>query len=205
MKLPVYLDRVSDLRSKNRLLKLSVVCLVLTQALLTYAVVQALRYQRTVLVPMRLRSATELTAGRVSEDYIRECARDVASLALNVTPGTARRNFEDLLAHYSPKTCAEGKRALYQMAKNIEDGKISGAFYPQEIAADTQAGLVRLTGHRKVFSDDLLVESAKKTYVLRYELVDGEFQLLGFAPKEQEKELEKSIREAPAPAQEGLE
>ena len=37
------------------------------------------------------------------------------------------------------------------------------------------------------------MESARKTYVLRYELVDGRFQILGLVEQAEEAELEAAI------------
>jgi conjugal transfer pilus assembly protein TraE len=194
MRAAKFLDEKSNLTSQNRLLKFAVVALVLAEAVQGAATVRALRYQRTILVPASLNRQVEFVGDRASPEYVREFARYAAGLALNVTPATASANFEELLTLYSPRAYGTGRKAFYAMARDIEGAKVSGVFYPLKIRPDEAQGRIEIEGHRKLYTDDLLVESARKTYVLRYELVDGRFQILGLVVKAEEAKLEAAIQ-----------
>jgi len=194
MRAAKFLDEKSNLTSQNRLLKFAVVALVLVEAVQGVATVRALRYQRTILVPASLNHQVEFVGDRASPEYVREFARYAVGLALNVTPATANSNFEELLTLYAPQTYGAGRKAFYAMARDIEAAKVSGVFYPLKIRPEEAKGRIEIEGHRKLYTDDLLVESARRTYVLRYELVDGRFQILGLVVKAEEAELEAAIR-----------
>ena len=194
MRAAKYLDEKRNLTSRNRLLTFAVVALVLAAAVQGIGTVRALRYQRTILVPASLNHRVEFVGDRASPEYVRELARYVSGLALNVTPATASANFEELLTLYSPKAYGAGRKAFYAMARDIESAKVSGVFYPLKIRPEEAKGRIEIEGHRKLYTDDHLAESGRKTYVLRYELADGRFQILGFVEKAEEANLEESLR-----------
>lgn len=193
MNMKKYLDDLGNLGAENKLLKFSVACLVMIAIVQAYATVKALGRQRTILLPPGVSSKMELSGDTANEAYLREFARYATGLALNVTPHTARGNFDELLAIYSPRTWGKGRSSLYKMAADIEMAKVSTVFFPQSIKPFEKEGRIEIAGHRNVYTEDLLVESGKKTYVFRYELVDGNFQLLGFAEKADERLLEDVI------------
>ncbi|MEW6487333.1 MAG: type IV conjugative transfer system protein TraE [Thermodesulfobacteriota bacterium] len=200
MRAAKFLDEKSNLTSQNRLLQFAVVALVLAEAVQGVATVRALRYQRTILLPASLNHQVEFVGDRASPEYVREFARYAVGLALNVTPATASGNFEELLTLYSPRAYGTGRKTFYAMARDIEGAKVSGVFYPLKIRPEEARGRIEIEGHRKLYTDDLLVESARRTYVLRYELVDGRFQILGLVEKAEEAELEAAIQQ-PAPGE----
>ena len=193
MRAAKYLDEKSNLTARNRLLQFAVVALVLAEAVQGVTTFRALRYQRTILIPASLNRRVEFVGDRASPEYVREFARYAVGLALNVTPATASANFEELLTLYSPRAYGTGRKTFYAMARDIEGAKVSGVFYPLKIRPEEAKGRIEIEGHRKLYTDDLLVESARKTYVLRYELVDGRFQILGLVEQAEEAELEAAI------------
>ena len=47
------------------------------------------------------------------------------------------------------------------MARDIEGAKVSGVFYPLKIRPEEATGRIEIEGHRKLYTDDLLVEISK--------------------------------------------
>jgi len=199
MNMKRYLDELGNLGAENKLLKFCVACLAAIAIVQAYATLKALGRQRTIILPPRVSSRLEFDGDSANDNYLREFARYATGLALNATPYTARANFDELLSIYSPKTWGAGRASLYKMASDIETAKVSTVFFPQSIKPYPNQGKIEVSGHRNVYTEDLLVESRKKTYVLRYELEDAAFQLLGFAEKADEQALEELIEAASGP------
>jgi conjugal transfer pilus assembly protein TraE len=186
MHMNIFLQKTSNLFTENRLLKFVIVILALAVAVNSFLVARAVKYQRVILIPPKLTGTVEFVQGKPSDRYIRDMGRRITSLAATYSPATARAQFDELLALYAPEAYPEAEKTWYTLASRIEETRVSNVFYPQNLTLDAAGGRLTITGERKQFADDRLVDSADKTYIAHYRIEDGRFYLLSFLEKWQE-------------------
>ncbi len=186
MHIKIFLQKTANLFTENRLLKFVIVVLALAVVVNSFLVFRAIRYQRVILIPPKLTGTIEFVQGKPSDGYIRDMGRRITSLAATYSPATARFQFDELLAFYAPEAYPQAAKTWYALAGRVEESLISNVFYPQNLILESNASRLEITGERKQFADNKLVDAAKKTYVVRYRLEDGRFYLLSFMEKWQE-------------------
>ena len=86
MQTKVFLQQTSNLFTENRLLKFVIVVLALAVGVNSFMVSRAVRNQRVILIPPKLTGTIEFVAGKPSDQYIRDLARRLASLAATYSP-----------------------------------------------------------------------------------------------------------------------
>ena len=210
MELKVYMDKLSNLTAENRLLKFVVAvigCAVLAN---TFIMLGMTRRARTILVPPALvppalvspalvspalvspalvspglSAKVEISGDQASDGYLELMTRYVTGLALNYTPATAREQFGELLALYSPSAFPEAKKTFYALAGTVETANVSSVFTPGSIKVDRMRGVIDATGVQRQFAQDggPLVPDKETTYEISYRISGGRFELTGFSEK----------------------
>jgi len=150
----------------------------------SFLVNRAIRYQRVILIPAGLNGPVEFVEGKPSDRYIRELARRIAGLALTYSPATARGQFDELLALYAADQYPDASKAWYALASRVEESQVSNVFYLRNLIVDNTAQRLEITGDRKQFAEDRLIDTASKTFEVRYRLENGRFYLLSFLEKQ---------------------
>lgn len=195
MELKVYTDKLSNLTAENRLLKFVVVvigCAVLAN---TFIMLGMTRRARTIIVPPALVSPAlvspglsakvEISGDQASDGYLELMTRYVTGLALNYTPATAREQFGELLALYSPDAFPVARKTFYALAGTVETANVSSVFTPGSIKVDRMRGVIDATGIQRQFAQDggPLGPDKETTYEISYRISDGRFELTGFSEK----------------------
>ena len=181
MKLELFTSKMGNLFVENRLLKFVVAVLAAALIFNSLLVYKAVKYQRVVIVPPKLQEKIEYVNGKPNDDYVKELARNISSLATTYTPSTARKQFDALLSYYAPESYPEGSKAWYSLAGMIEDAKTSSVFFIQDIILKDDA--VELSGTLKQFTGDTLFLGEVATYIIQYRFLDGKFQIISFRQK----------------------
>lgn len=185
MKLNLFLQKTSNIVAENRLLKFVVVVIGVTaiaNAIMTY---RALNYQRTIIVPPVLKSRIEITGDRASEEYVKAFSRYIAALSFSYSPGTAKPQFDELLALYAPEAFPEGKRVLYELADRVITTRVTSVFFMGKLYVDGEKNQIEVSGQRRQYVDDRKVEDVTKTYLIDYRISDGRFQVVRISEKEE--------------------
>jgi len=81
MRTKIFLQQTSNLFTENRLLKFVIIVLALAVVVNSFLVNRAVRNQRVILIPPKLTGTIEFVEGKPSDQYIRDLARRMASLA----------------------------------------------------------------------------------------------------------------------------
>lgn len=196
MHMHIFLQKTANLFTENRLLKFVIVILAVAVVVNSFLVSRAIRYQRVILIPPTLTGTVEFMQGKPSDRYIRDMGRRIAGLAATYSPATARTQFDELLALYAPEVYPLAAKTWYTLAGRVEDSQVSNVFYPRNLTLNSGDNRLEITGERKQFADDRLVDTADKTYVVRYRLDDGRFYLLSFMEKWQEKDQDRKDGES---------
>ena len=189
MRTDTFLQKTSNLFTENRLLKFVISVLALAVVVNSFLVSKAIKYQRIILIPPKLTGTVEFVQGRPSDQYIRDMARRIVSLATTYSPATARSQFSELLSLYAPEAYPQASKAWYALAGRVEESHVSNVFYSKNLILDSSDNQLEIIGERKQFTDDKLLDTIRKTYVARYRLEDGRFYLLSFMEKLQDQKL----------------
>ncbi|WP_429885534.1 type IV conjugative transfer system protein TraE [Geoalkalibacter halelectricus] len=183
MKFNIFASKASNLFAENKILKLTLVGLFMSQIFLGFFVYGAVQYKTTVLIPYGVAEYVEITRGIPDENYTRMRIRDTVSLALTYSPATARRQFNELLAFYAPEEFPAASAFWFNHAKRIEEVKSSSVFEVQNMKPDTKNGLFEVTGRRLQYIDDQKVEEQRRTYLVRYQYRYGRYTLISIEEK----------------------
>jgi len=103
VKFDLFVQRTSNLFAVNRLLMVIVVLIGGLTLFNSFMLQLALNRQAVVLVPAGLKDKVSLTAGTIDEGYAREMARYLVNLLLVYSPGTVRKQFEEVLTIIDPE------------------------------------------------------------------------------------------------------
>ena len=176
MLLKIFEKKASNLLAENALLKFAVVAIVVSQFWLSYKANNALRYQRTVLVPANLDTRVIITSEYASVEYIKGFARTVTNMAFTYTSTGARSQFGELLQWYTPEGFLAAKGMLYSLADTIEATKTSSVFLlNNNIKVDVATNKMYVTGTQRIWVENAFIDTQAKTYVITYKIVDGRF------------------------------
>lgn len=185
MELKIYLQKMANLTAENRLLKLALLVVGGAVVFSTLYTVGAVRNERTILVPAGLDGRVEVSGGGASDRYLDIMARYVVDLALNYTPATARGQFGELLALYTPESFPEARKAFYALAGTVETANVSSAFSVDRVKVDKTKDVIDVSGVLRQLGQDgnPIGDAREATYELTYLISDGRFELTGFSEK----------------------
>lgn len=184
MKLPLFVQKSSNLFVENRLLKL--VVLVMGAATLYNACTLSalVDEQRTIIVPPGFEGVMEVRGQRADPAYLNQMGRYVAMLCLSHSPATARRQFEELLTLYQPQSYPAARAMFYEMADTIEATQTSSVFHIQRIVQDETKRRLEITGTRFLYVQEKKIEESSSTYTLDYLIEGGRFWIVELLDKD---------------------
>jgi len=181
VKAEIFVQKSSNLFVENRLLKFVVVVMAIAVCFNSLMVYRAVKYQRTVLIPPTMTGTVEFVQGKPTESYIKDMSRKIVNLATTYSPPTARGQFEDLLALYTPEAYPTAAKSWYSLAGRIEESQVSSTFYMESITVGE--GFIEMFGNLVQFAGDTKLERAAKTFVVQYRIRDGRFEISEFKEK----------------------
>ncbi|MFZ5771486.1 MAG: type IV conjugative transfer system protein TraE [Thermodesulfobacteriota bacterium] len=183
MQTSIFLQKTSNLFTENKLLKFVIAVLAMAVVVNSFLVSRAIKYQRVILIPPKITGTIEFVEGKPSDQYIRDLARRMVSLAATYSPATARNQFDEFLGFYAPDAYPEAAKAWYALAGRVEESQVSTVFYLRNLMLDSKSQRLELRGDQRQFAEDRLIESGRKTYEARYRIEDGRFFLISFLEK----------------------
>lgn len=185
MKLDIFLQKQSNIVAENRLLRLIIFVIGIVVLINTFMLYKSLNSHRTILLPPVVNSKIEISGNKASDEYIKEFARYISSLAFSYTPMTARTQFAELLVLFSSSAFPEAKNLFYSLADTIELTKIVNTFFIQKIAVDSVKNQIEVRGQRMKFAEDgKRIEDSVVTYLIDYVINNGRFEILKISEKE---------------------
>lgn len=189
MKTDLFVQKASGLFASNRLLRF--VVMVLTGAFVfnSFMVYRAVKYQTVILIPPHMTGTVEFVHGKPTEQYINDIARRVVSLAATYSPPTARKQFDELLFHYTPEAYPEASKSWYSLAGRVEESQVSSAFYIEKITIKNNG--IDVFGNLRQFAGTALIENISRTYRIEYQIRDGRFEITSFKEKSSTEEGKK--------------
>lgn len=182
MKADIFVQKSSNLFVENRLLKFVVGVVGAAVIVNSFMVYRAVKYQRTVLIPPAMTGTVEFVQGKPTEGYVKDISRKVVNLATTYSPPTARKQFDELLGMYAAESYPSASKSWYSLAGRIEESQVSSVFYMEKLFMG-EDNTIEMFGDLSQFSGDTQIERAAKTYVVKYRIRDGLFEIMEFKEK----------------------
>ena len=175
MKFDLFVQRTSNLFAINRLQMVIVVLIGGLTLFNSFMLQLALNRQAVVLVPPGLKSKVSLTAGTIDKSYAREMARYLVNLLLVYSPGTVRKQFEEVLTIIEPGQVAEYQARLLETVDTVELSSASKVFYTTNMKLKPDENLIEVTGIEKTFVQDQKTDEKQKLYTIGFTVRSGRF------------------------------
>jgi conjugal transfer pilus assembly protein TraE len=185
MKLDIFLSRFKNVEVENKLLKFAIVVIGVTVLINTGLLYQSLNSHRTVIVPPAVHSRFELYGNKATDEYYKEFARYISSLAFSYTPVTVRSQFTELLGMYVPSAYNEARNFFYDMAEKIETSQISSVFYLNGVTVSGEERIITVNGLLIQYAPNgsKMSENQKK-YNIEFAMDNGRFGVVKIYEKE---------------------
>lgn len=177
MKLDIYLNKAANIFAENRLLKFAILSLAITQIIVCFVIYAAVRYKETVLIPPNFSEKVSIKRGIPDDTYTEKAVRDIMNLALTYSPATVRWQFNELLKYYAPEEYPQASKFYYNLADTIESTMVSSVFQIRNILLKPAKKEITVSGDRKQYVDDRIINSTRIDYRLGYEYRRGRFTL----------------------------
>lgn len=180
----------SDLAARLGLKRMTVSILVASivcNSLLAGALLLKKDAVTTVLIPVGLNEVTHpitVSDAHIDESYLSLVARDILSLALNVTPVNAEHNRLLLLKHVAPSAFGSIDEMLKRQADEMKRLHASSFFAVETLNVDAVNLSVKAHGIRQHFIGKTETLRQKATVTMTFSLVAGKLQLLSLTDTE---------------------
>lgn len=164
--------------AENRLLKFAFVFLCLGLVGMGIYVHKAVQYKTVVVIPPNMESSATFVNGIPNDEFIEKITRDIVGLAFNYTPATVRSQFGQLLTYVAPEEFASESRHWYELANKIEAARVSSTMpLDPGIDVNPSTGEIKIRGSRTQYTNDQLIETKKRVYIIKYTIRRGRFCL----------------------------
>ncbi len=122
----------------------------------------------------------------VNPAYLEDMARDVALTVLNLHPGTTDYVSDAILKMAHPAFYGDFKRYFDGWLTDIRRRKLSTAFYPTTVTANTHDLTVRITGTLKSYIGKAEVDSESVAYLIGFHNAAGRLTLSRFEEEQEQ-------------------
>lgn len=194
MKSARYLGEVAGLRAARTILAIAVVVMAAFSAVNTWLLMRALDASRTHLVPLTTANDLWVSENDASDRYLIATARYVLGLAADYTPGTIRRQSNELLRLYPPERYGTAREQLLSLVRRVEkSGRIATDFALDhvEVTRKTSApSVLDALGTRTRYADGRQLSRQVLTYRIEYRIRNGRFELLQISVPDEEGDTE---------------
>lgn len=181
MEIKKYFEEKANYLYGARLLKFTVVILVVLLIVNSFVTYTMIKNQKTILVPPSISTQAYVGGSDASEEYLKAMARYISALVLNYNPTVARAQFNDFLKLVSPSTFPAYKDAFYSLAEKIETSQVSSVYYVSQIKVNKKEGSMIILGLLNQWTQDKqFITNESKQYILKYKINDGMFSVVEF-------------------------
>jgi conjugal transfer pilus assembly protein TraE len=177
VKLELFTSKAANIFAENRMLKFTVLVLLVAVLILSTCVVTAMNKERVILVPPVINSKVMITGDQASDNYLREFTRYIVNLALTYNSANARSQFSELLAVYDPAGFPNARKELYELADKIENTRASSAFHIQSMTNNPEKNQVEVLGSKMTYIGEMKADIIQTTYIVEYRFDNGKFIL----------------------------
>lgn len=179
-------SRLSKVSARLNLMVILVLGLMLSNLMLAYMALHALKHQKREIVPFGSSKGYVLSESFVDIHYLNLMARNFVYTRLNVTPDTVGKNHAQLLNYVDPLIYAPFKRKLAQEESVIKSKKISSFFEITDFNSNSTELLTVLKGNLKRYVGYRALNAEERIYRIQYRYQQGQLTITGFAQEKGE-------------------
>ncbi len=137
--------------------------------------------QKVVVVPTNITEEFWVTSRNVSETYLKQMGQYVATALLNVSPNSAKGQFELILDLAAPSYYQNLKQELVNQTRYLVENGITSAFWAKTFKYEKDHILVQGTKHNII--GDKVVEKKEVVLKIYFEVQNGRFYISTFEIK----------------------
>jgi len=182
---PGYSTKVSNVFAENRLLKFSMLVVASSSIFSSVFIVRTFDQQRIVLTPPAINHQMWIEGNKASDEYVKEFARYISSLAFSYHPATVRKQFTELLTMFTSAEYANAQKVFYALANRIEEARVGSTFYISDIKV-WENRTIQIKGYKTTMFPDKLSEEKVAEFFIEYIINDGKFQITSILDKDSE-------------------
>jgi len=189
MKWSGYSLRVSNVFAENRLLKFAMIVVAGTSFFSSVYMTRTFNSQRIVLTPPQINHQMWIEGNKASDEYVKEFARYISSLAFSYHPATVRKQFTELLTMFTPAEYENARKVFYALANRIEEARVGSTFYITDMNV-WENRTIEVKGYKTTMFPDKLSEEITTSFYIEYIICDGKFQIVSILDKDSENKKE---------------
>lgn len=182
-----FLEKWANVSKGYQLCRFVVLVLSLLVGFLLVMVVNESGKEKLILLPPAVYKKVYITERDASPEYIKEMADYVVYLATNYTPETVDARLSEFLRYVDPGYYRKLRKQVKEISADVKFYGRTQAFYPKKFEIDKKNHRIFITGRLIKNYLGKTIEDRTQTFVLEYEIRNGEFLVTGLYPKEQQK------------------
>ncbi len=115
-----YMQSSSNVFAENKLLRYAIAIMLLVTLINSVSIANIKDSVQTHIIPVGTQSNFILTGSTANDDYLKAMARYIVHMTGNMTPASARGQFNELLTLWHPTTYAEYRARFDKLADSLE-------------------------------------------------------------------------------------
>jgi type IV conjugative transfer system protein TraE len=134
--------------------------------------------QKIIIVPTNTTKEFSVTSNSVSEEYLHQIGQYISTALLNVSPNSAKGQFELILDLASPSFYQNLKLELSNQTRYLVENGITSAFWAKTFKFEKDHIVVHGTKHNII--SDKVVEKKEIVLKIYFEVQNGRFYIASF-------------------------
>lgn len=178
MRIGKFKEKWENLRMENKLLKASILILVIGFLIEGAMVIYINKSSRTIIVPAYLDRQFYVSGDKASPEYIEMMTKYAVELLSNYTPETVEERVGEFLRFIEPSYYHQLAVELQALAKEEKGYGVSQFFIPQRLILEGNS--VAVIGIAKRFIQDKEVKTASVKYRIGFEINKGRYEIVSY-------------------------
>ncbi len=174
-------SKLSQLSARLSLMVVLVLGLMVSNIILAYQALYALRHQKREIVPYASTSGYLISDTTVDTHYLNLMTQNFIYTRLNVTPHNVNQNHNQLLSYVDSSIYSQFKKKLAKEREVIQSKKITSNFDILDMKPDSQHLMSIVKGQLKRYVGYRALKVEEKTYRIQYRYQMGKLSIVGFA------------------------
>lgn len=173
--------KYDQLVAKELAHKASNIILSVAVAIMSFTAYNLYTNERIVVVPTNVSKEFWISSNKLSESYLNQMGQYVSTALMNVSPNSAKQQFELVLELAAPEFYQTLKMELNNQNKYLVENGITSAFYPKSYKFEKDK--IVINGQKNNIIGDKVVERRDIVLTVNYIVQNGRFYISKFEIK----------------------
>ena len=157
------------------------IILAIALSISTFTLYKIYQEQKIVILPASVQKEFWVTSNHVSEAYLEQMGQFISTALLNVSPNSAKEQFELILNLAAPSFYQSLKFELENQKRYLLENGITSAFWAKSFKYEKDHIVVQ--GNKNNIIGDKVVEKKSITLKIYFEVQNGRFYISSFLLK----------------------